>query len=124
MSICVGLICATGLTWIADACVPVHVLRKIVGHGSLTTTQRCLHPDERSITGQCPDRTSQRPPVPKCVAWRKLAMLDAAEVLADLHVPPGNRLEKLAGDRAGSTASGSTGSGGSASPGRMLDRRT
>jgi addiction module HigA family antidote len=28
-------------------------------------------------------------------------MLDAAEVLADLPVPPGNRLEKLAGDRAG-----------------------
>lgn len=35
------------------------------------------------------------------VAWRKLAMLDAAEILADLRVPPGNRLEKLAGDRAG-----------------------
>jgi proteic killer suppression protein len=34
-------------------------------------------------------------------AWRKLAMLDAAETLADLVVPPGNRLEKLAGDRAG-----------------------
>jgi toxin HigB-1 len=28
-------------------------------------------------------------------------MLDAAEVLADLRVPPGNRLEQLAGDRAG-----------------------
>lgn len=28
-------------------------------------------------------------------------MLDAAEVLMDLRVPPGNRLEKLAGDRAG-----------------------
>jgi toxin HigB-1 len=26
---------------------------------------------------------------------------DAAEILADLRVPPGNRLEKLAGDRAG-----------------------
>jgi plasmid maintenance system killer protein len=34
-------------------------------------------------------------------AWRKLAMLDPAEVLADLRVPPGNCLEKLAGDRAG-----------------------
>ena len=32
-------------------------------------------------------------------AWRKLAMLDAAETLSDLRVPPGNRLEKLAGDR-------------------------
>jgi toxin HigB-1 len=28
-------------------------------------------------------------------------MLDAAEALADLRMPPGNRLEKLAGDRAG-----------------------
>lgn len=28
-------------------------------------------------------------------------MLDAAEILADLRVPPGNRLDKLAGDRAG-----------------------
>ena len=28
-------------------------------------------------------------------------MLDAAETLADVRVPPGNRLEKLAGDRAG-----------------------
>ena len=35
------------------------------------------------------------------VALRKLAMLDAAEILADLRIPPGNRLEKLAGDRAG-----------------------
>ena len=28
-------------------------------------------------------------------------MLDAVEILADLRVPPGNRLEKLTGDRAG-----------------------
>jgi toxin HigB-1 len=28
-------------------------------------------------------------------------MLDAAEILADLRVPPGSRLEKLAGDYAG-----------------------
>src|SRR6266540_137417 len=32
---------------------------------------------------------------------RKLRMLDAATSLADLKSPPGNRLEKLAGDRAG-----------------------
>ncbi|NEE03948.1 type II toxin-antitoxin system RelE/ParE family toxin [Phytoactinopolyspora halotolerans] len=35
------------------------------------------------------------------VALRKLAMLDAAESLDDLRVPPGNRLELLKGDRAG-----------------------
>ena len=40
----------TGLTWMADAGVPVHHLRKIAGHGSLTTTQRYLHPDHDSIT--------------------------------------------------------------------------
>ena len=34
------------------------------------------------------------------VALRKLRMLDAAESLDDLRVPPGNRLERLRGDRA------------------------
>lgn len=33
--------------------------------------------------------------------WRKLQMLDAAAALSDLRVPPGNRLERLHGDRAG-----------------------
>ncbi|MFF5107329.1 tyrosine recombinase XerC [Streptomyces sp. NPDC000134] len=40
----------TGLTWFADAGVPVHVLRRIADHGSLVITQRYLHPDVRSIT--------------------------------------------------------------------------
>ncbi|MBT2472187.1 tyrosine-type recombinase/integrase [Streptomyces sp. ISL-66] len=40
----------TGLTRFADAGVPLHVLRKIAGHGSLTTTQRYLHPDAGQIT--------------------------------------------------------------------------
>lgn len=35
------------------------------------------------------------------VALRKLLVLDAAETLSDLRVPPGNRLEKLSGDREG-----------------------
>lgn len=34
-------------------------------------------------------------------ALRKLLLLDAAERLDDLQVPPGNRLEKLAGNRKG-----------------------
>ena len=37
-------------------------------------------------------------------ALRKLAMIDAAHVLEDLRVPPGNRLEALKGDRAGQHA--------------------
>lgn len=35
------------------------------------------------------------------VMLRKLVQLDAATVLEDLRAPPGNRLEKLKGDRAG-----------------------
>jgi len=38
---------------------------------------------------------------PAGVAKRKLAMLDAAGTLEDLKVPPGNRLEKLKGNRQG-----------------------
>lgn len=34
-------------------------------------------------------------------AARKLALLDTAISLNDLRIPPGNRLEKLTGDRAG-----------------------
>jgi len=34
-------------------------------------------------------------------ALRKLGVLDAADSLQDLSIPPGNRLEKLAGTRAG-----------------------
>jgi toxin HigB-1 len=35
------------------------------------------------------------------VAHRKLLMIDAAERLEDLRVPPGNRLEALSGNRQG-----------------------
>jgi len=35
------------------------------------------------------------------LARRKLLMLDAAESLNDLRIPPGSRLEKLRGDRSG-----------------------
>jgi proteic killer suppression protein len=34
-------------------------------------------------------------------ALRKLLIMDAAERLDDLRIPPGNRLEKLVGDRRG-----------------------
>ena len=42
------------------------------------------------------DQTTQR------AALRKLLILDAADEIGDLRVPPGNRLEKLTGDRANS----------------------
>lgn len=35
------------------------------------------------------------------LAYNKLVLINAAESVNDLRVPPGNRLEKLAGSRAG-----------------------
>jgi proteic killer suppression protein len=35
------------------------------------------------------------------LTYNKLVLVDAAENINDLRVPPGNRLEKLSGDRAG-----------------------
>jgi proteic killer suppression protein len=35
------------------------------------------------------------------VAWRKLTQLNRVRGLAELSIPPGNRLERLSGDRAG-----------------------
>jgi proteic killer suppression protein len=37
----------------------------------------------------------------KRMALRKLVILDSAEVLIDLRIPPSNRLEKLSGQRQG-----------------------
>ncbi|MCL2876352.1 MAG: type II toxin-antitoxin system RelE/ParE family toxin [Betaproteobacteria bacterium] len=47
--------------------------------------------------GQCPQRFRSILPV----AERKLAQLDAAQTLEFLRSPPGNRLEKLSGNRQG-----------------------
>jgi len=46
-------------------------------------------------------RSRKLPPDIQASALRKLRMLNAARRLEDLLVPPGNRLEALAGDRAG-----------------------
>ena len=47
------------------------------------------------------ERSRRLPPDFQRVAQRKLAVLDAAEMLQDLRVPPGNRLESLSGVREG-----------------------
>ena len=47
------------------------------------------------------ERTKKLDPRIERTVLRKLVMLDAAETLDDLRVPPGNRLEALRGDRAG-----------------------
>lgn len=41
------------------------------------------------------------PPTLRPLMLRKLLLLDAVVALDELRVPPGNRLEKLKGDRAG-----------------------
>lgn len=46
-------------------------------------------------------RSRKLPPDIQHVALRKLRLLNQAQVLQDLRVPPGNRLEALKGKRAG-----------------------
>lgn len=46
-------------------------------------------------------RSQRFSPALQRAALRKLLILHAAERIEDLLVPPGNRLEKLSGDRAG-----------------------
>ena len=43
-------------------------------------------------------RSKKIPPTIQNVARRKLRMLEAAKVIEDLRIPPGNHLEKLVGD--------------------------
>ena len=65
----------------------------------------------RSFAGKDAERLFRREPVRPLppallrVGLRKLVQLDAATTLDDLRVPPGNRLEKLSGDRAGQHSS-------------------
>jgi proteic killer suppression protein len=47
------------------------------------------------------ERSGKFPPGIQRQAQRKLYLLDAAVSLADLRIPPGNRLEALAGNRKG-----------------------
>ena len=47
------------------------------------------------------ERTKKLDPRIERTALRKLVIVDAAETLDDLRVPPGNRLEALRGNRTG-----------------------
>lgn len=55
--------------------------------------------DTEKIFNRQPSRTL--PVQIQAVALRKLRMLHRSQSLQDLRAPPGNRLEKLTGDRAG-----------------------
>ena len=47
------------------------------------------------------ERSRRLPPNIQTAARQKLLQLDEAELLLDLRNPPGNRLERLSGNRAG-----------------------
>ena len=61
----------------------------------------------KSFQNKQTERVFLREAVPKFsrevyrLALRKLLLLDAAEKLEDLRIPPGNQFEKLTGDRKG-----------------------
>lgn len=57
---------------------------------------RCAHTEALFLR-----RHSRRFGIIERVALRKLLMVHAADALDDLRVPPGNRLERLSGDRTG-----------------------
>ena len=52
----------------------------------------------------CEGESKKLPPDVVRRAIRKLDMLDAAQVVSDLRVPPGNRLHALQGNRSGQFA--------------------
>ncbi len=47
------------------------------------------------------ERSRRLPPDIQAAALRKLRLVNAARKIEDLRIPPGNRLERLHGDRAG-----------------------
>lgn len=56
---------------------------------------------EEIYDGRTSARTRRVGPDVLSAAKRKLDMIEAAHILADLKAPPGNRLEALKGDRKG-----------------------
>jgi len=58
-------------------------------------------PDRETARIFARERSSRLPPEFQQLAYRKLRMLHNPQSLADLRLPPGNRLEKLSGDRLG-----------------------
>ena len=56
-------------------------------------------PETERVFGR--ERSRRLPPHLQRAAYKKLVLIHAAEAIQDLRLPPGNRLEKLAGDRVG-----------------------
>ncbi|QFU90930.1 site-specific integrase [Amycolatopsis sp. YIM 10] len=88
----------TALTWFADAGVPVHHLQKIAGHGSLTTTQRYLHPNRKTVVDAgelLSEHLSGSGAEPTAMESRSLPELDA-EVIDLKSAKPGERARAAA----------------------------
>ncbi|MDF9817203.1 hypothetical protein M2266_006516 [Streptomyces sp. SPB162] len=86
----------TGLTWMADAGVPLHVLRLMAGRGSLLTTQRYLHPDLQAIVAAGRSLSAHlagaaEPSDPLAATLRALWKPDNAGATIRDHGPQGNR---------------------------------
>ncbi|MFI6365207.1 tyrosine-type recombinase/integrase [Nocardia sp. NPDC050630] len=64
----------TGLTWMAEAGVSLHVLQKIAGHADSRTTERYLHPDRRDLDT---DASTTRPISALRVSGRTVLRSDA-----------------------------------------------
>ena len=78
------------------ACIPLDIYRRAVYFPGVIKTFR--DKDTAALYGgKCPARFRAF----RSVAERRLQALDAATQLGDLRAPPGNRLEKLSGDREG-----------------------
>ena len=73
----------------------------------VNNAQRYHRPVIRSFRNKDTEATWQRryvknlSPELSRLTYKKLVLINAAETINDLRVPPGNRLEKLAGERAG-----------------------
>lgn len=76
---------------ILTALTPCAIIAWVIRDFANQETESLFH---RGVVKRIPRPVRRR-------ALRKLLMLDAAESLDDLRVPPGNRLEKLRGDREG-----------------------
>ncbi len=80
----------------SPACIPLDTYRNAVYLPGVIKTFRGKD-TEALYGGKCPARFRAF----RSVAERRLQALDAATQLGDLRAPPGNRLEKLSGDREG-----------------------
>lgn len=83
-----------GLVARCDGDVPGSRTRMILSFANLGTADIFDWEDTSRARRTCPPEIWR-------IARRKLDVIHQAEVLSDLRVPPGNRLEALRGDRAG-----------------------